>query len=304
MQLGVHIGQQNMTMAEMRGIWRRADEVGADWISVWDHLYEAPPAGGTIDHFEAVACLGALAADTCRARLGCLVFYVGYRNPGLLAKAAVTIDHISDGRFELGIGGGWHEWEAAAYGYDFPPVGKRLDMLDEAAALLTSYFTNDRTTHAGEYFRAENASMLPRPVRGSMPIWIGGVGEKRTLRMAARYATGWNAAYVSADEFRRLNGVLDGHCDSLGRDPATVERSINLMFDLGKDEPELRAQWGPMWDRVSGGSLNGSVDQATERILSFRDAGADLVNVALRAPVDRDLLEAYLTVIAPAVRAA
>ncbi|MGA1075212.1 MAG: LLM class flavin-dependent oxidoreductase, partial [Ilumatobacteraceae bacterium] len=275
-----------------------------DWISVWDHLYEAPPSGGTIDHFEAVACLGALAADTCRARLGCLVFYVGYRNPGLLAKAAVTIDHISDGRFELGIGGGWHEWEAAAYGYDFPPVGKRLDMLDEAAALLTSYFTNDRTTHAGEYFRAENASMLPRPVRGSMPIWIGGVGEKRTLRMAARYATGWNAAYVSADEFRRLNGVLDGHCDSLGRDPATVERSINLMFDLGKDEPELRAQWGPMWDRVSGGSLNGSVDQATERILSFRDAGADLVNVALRAPVDRDLLEAYLTVIAPAVRAA
>ncbi|MEY2958828.1 MAG: hypothetical protein RLZZ01_1396 [Actinomycetota bacterium] len=303
MQLGVHIGQQNMTMAQMRSIWRRADATGADWISVWDHLYEAPPAGGTIDHFEAVACLGALAADTCRARLGCLVFYVGYRNPGLLAKAAVTVDHISDGRFELGIGAGWHEWEAAAYGYEFPPVGKRLDMLDEAAGLLTSYFTNDRTTHAGEYFRAENASMLPRPVRGSMPIWIGGVGEKRTLRMAAQYATGWNAAYVSAEEFRRLNGVLDAHCESLGRDPATVERSINLMFDLGKDENELRAQWGPMWDRVSGGSLNGSVEQATDRILSFRDAGADLVNVALRAPVDEELLERYLTEIAPAVRA-
>jgi alkanesulfonate monooxygenase SsuD/methylene tetrahydromethanopterin reductase-like flavin-dependent oxidoreductase (luciferase family) len=304
MQLGIHIGQQNMTMDEMRSIWRHADATGADWISVWDHLYEAPPAGGTIDHFEAVACLGALAADTCRARLGCLVFYVGYRNPGLLAKAAVTIDHISDGRFELGIGGGWHEWEAAAYGFEFPPVGRRLDMLDEAAQLLTSYFTNDRTTHDGEYFRAENASMLPRPVRGVMPIWIGGVGEKRTLRMAAQHATGWNAAYISADEFRRLNGVLDAHCESIDRDPATVERSINLMFDLGKDENELRAQWGPMWDRVSGGSLNGSVDQATERILTFRDAGADLVNVALRAPVDRELIEAYLTEIAPAVRAA
>jgi len=302
MQLGVHIGQQNLSMDELREVWRRADAAGADWISVWDHLYEAPPAGGTIDHFEAVACLGALAAETTNARLGCLVFFVGYRNPGLLAKAAVTIDHISGGRFELGIGAGWHEGEAAAYGYDFPAVGRRLDMLDEAAGLLTSYFTNDRTTHDGTYFRASDASMLPRPVRGRMPIWIGGVGEKRTLRMAAQYADGWNAAYVSPEEYRRLNGVLDGHADSLGRDPSTIERSINLMFDLGKDEAALAAQWGTMWDRVRAGSLHGTVEQASERIAGYRDAGADLVNVALRAPVDHDLLDAYLTEIAPALR--
>lgn len=303
MQLGVHIGQQNLSMDELRDVWRRADAAGADWISVWDHLYEAPPAGGTIDHFEAVACLGALAAETTNARLGCLVFYVGYRNPGLLAKAAVTIDHISGGRFELGIGAGWHEWEAAAYGYDFPPVGRRLDMLDEAAGLLTSYFTNDRTTHEGEYFRASDASMLPGPVRGHMPIWIGGVGEKRTLRMAAQYADGWNAAYVSPAEYRRLNGVLDEHATKLDRDPSTIERSINLMFDLGKDEAELEAQWGAMWNRVREGSLHGSVEQASERIAEYRDAGADLVNVALRAPVDHDLLHAYLSEIAPALRA-
>lgn len=303
MQLGVHIGQQNLSMDELRAVWRRADAAGADWISVWDHLYEAPPAGGTIDHFEAVACLGALAAETTHARLGCLVFYVGYRNPGLLAKAAVTVDHISGGRFELGIGAGWHEWEAAAYGYDFPPVGRRLDMLDEAAGLLTSYFTNDRTTHDGEYFRASDASMLPRPVRGRMPIWIGGVGEKRTLRMAAQHADGWNAAYVSPEEYRRLNGVLDDHAETQGRDPATIERSINLMFDLGKNEAELAAQWGAMWDRVRDGSLHGSVEQASDRIAAYRDAGADLVNVALRAPVDHDLLDAYLTEIAPSLRA-
>lgn len=303
MQLGVHIGQQNLSMDELRDVWRRADAAGADWISVWDHLYEAPPAGGTIDHFEAVACLGALAAETTNARLGCLVFYVGYRNPGLLAKAAVTIDHISGGRFELGIGAGWHEWEAAAYGYDFPPVGRRLDMLDEAAGLLTSYFTNDRTTHEGEYFRASDASMLPGPVRGHMPIWIGGVGEKRTLRMAAQYADGWNAAYVSPAEYRRLNGVLDAHATQLDRDPSTIERSINLMFDLGKDEAELETQWGAMWSRVREGSLHGSVEQASERIAEYRDAGADLVNVALRAPVDHDLLDAYLSEIAPTLRA-
>jgi alkanesulfonate monooxygenase SsuD/methylene tetrahydromethanopterin reductase-like flavin-dependent oxidoreductase (luciferase family) len=302
MQLGVHVGQQNMTMDEMRSIWRRADAAGADWISVWDHLYEAPPAGGTIDHFEAVACLGALAADTTHARLGCLVFYVGYRNPGLLAKSAVTIDHISGGRFELGIGGGWHEWEAAAYGYDFPPVGRRLDMLDEAAQLLTSYFTEDRTTHAGTYFRAEDASMLPGPVRGRMPIWIGGVGEKRTLKMAAQYADGWNAAYASPAEFGRLGRVLDEHCERLGRDPSTIERSINLMFDLGKDVDELATQWGSMWERVHGGSLHGEPDAVAGRLAEYRDAGADLVNVALRAPVDLDLLDGYLTEIAPALR--
>ncbi len=303
MQLGVHIGQQNMTMDEMRSLWRRFDDARIDWISVWDHLYEAPPAGGTIPHFEAVACLGALAADTRHARLGCLVFYVGYRNPGLLAKAATTIDHISGGRFELGIGGGWHEWEAKAYGYDFPGVGARLDMLDEAAGLINSYFANDRTTHEGGYFRADDASMLPAPVRGHMPLWIGGVGEKRTLKIVARHATGWNAAYISPAEYGRLGRILDRHCEDAGRDPASVERSINLMFDLGRDESSLRSQWGDMWERVSGGSLHGTPEQAVERILEYRDAGADMVNIALRAPVDPDMIEGYLSDTVPTLRA-
>ena len=309
MEFGIHIGQQNMTMEEMRTLWRRCDG-DLDWISVWDHLYEAPPAGGTIPHFEAVACLGALAADTHRARLGCLVFYVGYRNPGLLAKAATTIDHISGGRFELGLGGGWHEWEAAAYGYDFPSVGKRLDMLDEAAQLITSFFGNERTTHTGEYFRADDASMLPQPVGGSMPIWIGGVGEKHTLRMAAQYATGWNAAYVSPDECRRLNGVLDRHCEELGRDPATIERSVNLLFNLGVDadsaarnEAQLAGQWGAMWERVSAGALLGTPEQAVDRLGEYGDAGADLVNIAIRAPIDHEALEAYITHSVVAARA-
>lgn len=304
MQLGVHIGQQNLPMDGLRDLWRRADAAGADWISVWDHLYEAPPAGGTIDHFEAIACLGALAADTSRARLGCLVFYVGYRNPGVLTKAAITIDHISGGRFELGLGAGWHQWEAEAYGFDFPPAGRRLDMLEEATGLISSFLTNDRTTHQGNYFRAADASMLPRPVRGHLPLWIGGVGERRTLRIVARYATGWNAAYISPEEFARLNTVLDAHCEAIGRDPAEIERSINLMFDMGKDPAELERQWGPAWPRVAGGSLHGSGEQAAARILKYRDAGANLLNVALRAPFDRDMLDVYLGEVAAMVRSA
>ena len=311
LQLGAHIGQQNMTMDEMRTLWRRCDAAGLDWISVWDHLYEAPPAGGTIPHFEAVACLGALAADTTHARLGCLVFYVGYRNPGLLAKAAVTVDHISGGRFELGIGAGWHQWEAEAYGYEFPPVGRRLDMLDEAAELINGLFENERTTHAGEWFAANDASMLPAPVNGRMPLWIGGVGEKRTLRITATHATGWNAAYVTPEEFGRLNGVLDAHCESIGRDPAEIERSINLLFNVAATDAgveaqraALREQWGPAAERVMGGALLGTPDSVVERLEAYRAAGADLVNVALRMPVDDEALEGYLSHTVPTVRGA
>ncbi len=306
-----------MSVDEMRGIWRYLDDAGIDWLSAWDHLYEAPPAGGVQPHFEAVATLAALACDTTNARLGCLVFYVGYRNPGLLARAAVTIDHLSGGRFELGLGGGWHEWEAEAFGYDFPGVGTRLDMLEEATELITSLLTPGengeirRTDFSGEHYRAVNASMLPEPVGGNLPIWIGGVGEKRTLRMAAKYADGWNAAYIDAGEFGRLGGVLDDWCEKGEREPSSIERSINLVFAMGSDaagakriESEMRTQWGDMFERVSGGALLGTPDQATEQIMAYAEQGADMVNIALRAPFDEEALQAYVDVVMPAVRAA
>jgi len=306
-----------MTMDELRALWQKLDGAGLDWLSVWDHLYEAPPAGGTIDHFEAVATLGALAVETEHARLGCLVFYVGYRNPGLLAKAAVTLDHLSGGRFELGLGGGWHQWEAEAYGYDFPGVGTRLDMLDEAAELIVSLLASDdgdglrRTTFEGDHFRAADASCLPPPIDGRLPIWIGGLGEKRTLRTAARFADGWNAAYVSAEEFARKNQVLDNWCDAERRDPATIERSVNLQFAMAVDTvsaeraaADLDAQWGPMAARIRGGALLGTPDQAAEQLLAYAEAGADLINVALRAPFDHDALDAYVNDVVPAVRRA
>ncbi|MFV0525423.1 MAG: LLM class flavin-dependent oxidoreductase [Acidimicrobiales bacterium] len=318
--LGAHVGQQNLTADEMRALWRRLDQNGMDWISVWDHLYEAPPAGGTQPHFEAVATLGALAVETTNARLGCLVFYVGYRNPALLAKAAVTIDHLSGGRFEIGLGAGWHVWEATAYGYDFPSVGTRLDMLDDATELITGMLSGPpaddpgaipRTTHDGPFYRADEASNLPTPVRGHLPLWIGGVGEKRTLRTAARFADGWNAAYIDAAEFGRLNGVLDAWCEKEGRDPSGIERAVNLQFAMGADaagaaaaHDRLAGEWGPMLERIEDGVLGGEPEQAAEKILGYVDAGADLVNVALRAPIDPEALDAYLEVVAPGVRAA
>lgn len=311
LSLGVHVGQQNMAMDDLRRLWRKLDERGADWISVWDHFYEAPPKGGTQPHFEALATLGALAAETQRARIGCLVFYVGYRNPALLAKAATTLDHISNGRFEIGLGAGWHIWEASAYGYPFPDIGTRLDMLEEATQIVRRMLTEDRTSFSGKHFQVDDATCLPRPVQDRLPIWIGGVGEKRTLKIVADHADGWNAAYLAPDEFARVNSVLNQWCEDEGRDPASLKRAVNVTFNMGLNEADVARQrqllgedWGATAERISGGALLCTPDAAVERILEYVQAGADEVNVALRAPWDEEALDAYLEVVMPAVRAA
>ena len=309
LSLGVHVGQQNMSMNEMRALWRKLDTSGIDWISAWDHFYEAPPKDGTEPHFEALATLGALAAETSHARIGCLVFYVGYRNPALLAKAATTLDHITDGRFELGIGAGWHIWEASAYGYPFPDIGTRLDMLDEAAQVIRRMLTEERTTFSGKHFQVDNASCLPAPVQPRLPIWIGGTGERRTLKLAAQHADGWNAAYLPPEEFARLNQVLSDWCTELGRDPTTIRRSANVLFNLALDDADLERQqtrltadWGPMSNRIAGGALLCKPDLAVERIMAYVDAGAHEVNIALRAPWHQEALDVYLEEIVPELR--
>jgi F420-dependent oxidoreductase-like protein len=309
--LGVHVGQQNMSMDEMRKLWRKLDDHGVDWISAWDHFYEAPNQGGTEPHFEALATLGALAAETKQARIGCLVFYVGYRNPALLAKAATTLDHITGGRFELGIGAGWHIWEASAYGYPFPDIGTRLDMLEEAAQIIRRMLTEDRTTFSGKHYQVDNASCLPKPVQERLPIWIGGIGEKRTLKLVADYADGWNAAYLAPEEFGRVNEVLNHWCEDEARDPASLKRAANVSFNLGLSEQEVaqqRQRLQNVWGSAAGGIENGALlctpDRAVERLMEYAEAGADEINVALRAPWNDEALDAYLTDIMPKLRVA
>ena len=308
--MGVHVGQQNTTMRDLIELWQRLDAT-VDWISLWDHLYEAPPAGGTTPHFEAVATLGALASVTSRARLGCLVFCVPYRNPALLAKSIIAIDHLSGGRFEPGFGAGWHEPEFRAHGYDFDPIDVRFDQLTEGLEIISSMLSDaPTTTFHGEHWHVDEVSCVPGPIDGPIRLWTGGRGPTRTPDNAARYCSGWNVPYVGPAEYRRLNDRLDAACEAIGRDPATLERSVNLAFHIGADDAAAAAerqrivdQWGPeMAERVTEGALTGTPDQAIERIAEFRDAGADLVNIALRFPVDDDALEAYLTDVIPAAR--
>jgi len=308
--LGVHVGQQNATMAELVALWTRLDGA-VDWISVWDHLYEAPPAGGTTPHYEAVATLGALASVTTQSRIGCLMFCVPYRNPALLAKACVAIDHISGGRFEPGFGAGWHEPEFRAHGYDFSDVATRFDMLTEGLEIITAMLSDaGATTFSGEHCRVDGVTCVPGPFDGTMPLWTGGTGRIRTPENAARFCSGWNVPYVGPAEFRRLNDRIDAACEAIGRDPQTLERSINLAFHLGANSADadaelerIQQQWGPdLAARVTDGALVGTPDRAIERIAEYRAAGADLVNVALRLPVGTDALEAYVTDVVPAAR--
>jgi alkanesulfonate monooxygenase SsuD/methylene tetrahydromethanopterin reductase-like flavin-dependent oxidoreductase (luciferase family) len=305
-QFGVHIGPQNATLAELRQLWRWLDRAGIDWISVWDHLYEVPPQGGTLPNFEAVATLAAMAADTERARIGSLVFCSLYRNVGLLAKSAVTIDHLCGGRFELGIGSGWYDDEAGAFGFAFPGPPQRHEVLTGQVRALRSLFAGEKTSYTGPGVRLDEARCLPLPA-GRLPIWIGGVGRNKTLRLAGAVADGWNAAYVGADTFRELNGVLDDWCAAAGRSPADVERSVNLMFNLSSDDPatvqaSLERQWGERAGLVRNGSIAGRPGDVPDQIAGYVEAGAQLVNVVIRPPWDAELLDAYITEVVPAMR--
>ena len=311
LSLGVHIGQQNLSMDELRVLWRRLDDAGVDWISIWDHLYEAPYQGGNESHFEALTTLATLAADTRHARIGCLVFCVGYRNPALLAKAATTLDHISNGRFELGLGAGWHIWEAVAHGYPFPDIGTRLDMLEEGVEIISQMLTQERTSYSGRHYQVDEVSCFPRPQQSKLPIWIGGRGEKRTLELVAQHADGWNAAYVGPEEFKHLNEVLEEWCSMSGRNSSEIRRGVNVAFAMGIDQASVAVQqkamqdsWGSTAANISEGALLCTPEAASERIIQYVESGVDELNIALRAPWDDAALEVYLEDVIPTIRKA
>jgi F420-dependent oxidoreductase-like protein len=248
---GVHTGQQNCALVELRRLWRFVDQAGFDWLSVWDHFYEAPFIDGNGSCFETVSTLTLLAADTRTVRVGCLVFCIGYRHPAVLAKTLATIDHVSNGRLEVGLGAGWHEVEHREYGLPFPAMGVRHNQLDEAVQIVRALLTQDSTTFTGKYFQIQNARCNPKPLQTRLPLWIGGGGEKRTLRTAARYADGWNIPYVSPQVFRNKNQVLDQWCEKEGRDPATLTRTVNVGFYLKTTLQRLRpnvSSCSPSWD--------------------------------------------------------
>jgi alkanesulfonate monooxygenase SsuD/methylene tetrahydromethanopterin reductase-like flavin-dependent oxidoreductase (luciferase family) len=273
-------------------------------VSIWDHHYESPPIDGTHPAFETVSIFTALAMETTNVRVGCLVFSSAYRNPGLLAKATTTIDHVSNGRAEIGLGAGWHEPEYRAFGYDFPRPGIREDMLEETVQIVRSMLRNEKTTFEGKHYQMRDAYNIPQPIQEELRVWIGGGGERRTIPAAAKYADGWNLTYHPPHEFSRKNRLVSEAAEKAGRDPASISRAVNVGFYMGVDEKSAEAKRGnlPYADddpRVEG-LLTGTPSEAVDFLGRYADAGAEQLNLAIRAPFDWEAMQAFIQEVMPA----
>jgi F420-dependent oxidoreductase-like protein len=310
MRFGIHAGPQDCTIDELHRLWRIADEQGFHWCSVWDHLYSVSDLSNPAKpSFEGVATMAALAQATRTVRVGCLVFCVGYRNPGVLLKAAVTIDHLSGGRCELGLGAGWNEQEFRAFGMPFLPIKDRLDQLEETVSVLRRLLDGERVTFQGRHVRLEDALCEPRPVQPRLRLWIGGQGERRLLRMVARHADGWNVPFLSPEVYAARNATLNAWCEKERRDPAAIVRTCNVGLAIGanaarvgEQEEKLQLMFGGLTDWVKPGHLIGTPAQVSDRIGEYARAGAEWLIVALRAPFDWDGLDLFVREVMPAFR--
>jgi F420-dependent oxidoreductase-like protein len=297
-KFGVHTGLQHTSIADLRELWTRIEALGFDWISIWDHFYAADNSGDP-HCLEAITSHTALATTTTRVTCGSLVYSAGYRHPAVLANAIATMDQVADGRIVLGLGGGWLQNEYDAYGLHFGSPGERLRMLEEYVQCVRGLLTQERTTFDGAFFHMRDAQCEPKPVQPRLPIWIGGGGEKVTLRIAAEHADGWNVPFIPPDVWAHKAQVLDAHCDKVGRDPATITKSVNV--GMAFTDEELRRQFGPMSDYVKPGVLSGSVQEMVDKVGGYVEAGASYVILAMRAPFDRDGLERFAAEVMPTV---
>ncbi|REF35650.1 F420-dependent oxidoreductase-like protein [Thermasporomyces composti] len=237
MRVGIKLSPQHTTIDELRAVWRLADEAGFDSCWTFDHFASIGSDDPSGDVFEGWTLLAAMAEGTERVRIGCMVTGVTYRHPAVLAKIAVTVDHLSGGRLDFGLGAAWAEVEHQMLGLELGSLRERMDRFEEACQIITSLWTRPTTTFCGRYYRLTNALSNPKPVqRPYPPFWIGGSGRKRTLRITAQYADAWNASGGSPEEVAELSAVLDQHCADVGRDPSEIKRTVQLRYTGDADE--------------------------------------------------------------------
>ena len=258
-----------------------AESSGFDTVLVMDHLFQirgvGPPENWML---EGNAILSALAARTSSVNLSLLVGATTYRNPALHAKMTTTLDVISGGRAIHGIGAGWNVDEATAYGYDFPSLRERFERLEDHLNIARAMFIQERATYEGKHHSVHEAFNNPKPIRGDIPIMIGGSGEKKTLRMVAQYADASNF-FGDADRIKHLVGVLEGHCERLGRDPSEITKTRlgTVLVMPTQDEADA------LFQRIAEGSglpterlatwIVGDPDTVAERCSELLDAGLD-----------------------------
>ena len=308
LRFGIHAGQQNISLADYIKLWEITESLGYDWASVFDHFLPimSDPEGPC---FEGLTLLSALAARTTKLRCGIIVIGITYRNPAILAKIATTIDHVSNGRLELGIGGAWYELEHNQYGIDFPSIGKRLDMLGEAAKIIKGLWTQHRTTFDGRYYKITDALHEPKPLQQPHPpIWVGGAGEKKTLRVVAESADGWNTFLMPMEQYKHKLDVLAGHCADVGRDPGDVRKQL-AMFAMVRDSEAEVEEFRKQYASLQGSGPNmtplaGTPEQCVEQLLPYVKAGVGDFLLLVRSPSPENIqtLELFAQKVVPIIR--
>lgn len=301
--------------ATMGSLARHAD--AGPWESVWvyDHFHTVPEPTEEATH-EAWTLMAAFAAATSRVRLGQMCTCMAYRNPAYLAKVAATVDVISGGRTEMGIGAGWYEHEWRAYGYGFPRAGERIAALDEGVQIMQQAWRTGTATLDGRYYQVDDARVHPRPLQGSIPMWIAGGGERKTLRIAARLADYTNFD-GSPEGFAHKSQVLRDHCAEVGRDYDDIVRSANYNVVIGRTESEVedRLAWiGEHYGAVvpgraeetveqfRSGPLVGTPEQIVERLRELEGLGMTYaITYFVEAAYDRSGIELFETEVVPAL---
>ena len=291
MDLGVQVEPQfGFSYADVVAIAREGESSGFRALWVSDHLFLGPDAVNT-DCLEAWTLLAALAVDTKKIRIGPMVTSQSYRNPALLAKIAAGVDHMSSGRLEFGVGAGWKEVEYKAYGYEFPDGPTRLTQLVETLEICTRLWKEPKATYRGKHYRVEDAVCSPKPMQKPLPIWIGGT-KPRVMRIAAKYADWVNMSNPSEPvepRIAELNRVLPEACKAVGRDVATLKRSLFIQVlaaPTRREVDEIAAQLGSRakmsgtdWRKARPGMIVGTADEVGTRLRAIAAAGIDHANI-------------------------
>jgi F420-dependent oxidoreductase-like protein len=242
------------------------------WDGLWYADHFMPNAEDTSQPWpECWVTLAALAPQVPRLRLGTLVCGNTYRHPAVLAKMAATLDHVSGGRFVLGLGAGWQENEHRQYGIPFHTTRERLERLDEACAVIKALYTQEKSDFEGRYYQLANASLEPKPLQDPLPLLVGGGGEKVTLRIAARWADEWNV-WGTPETLAHKVSVLEAHCRELGRDPGTIRRSAQALVFLGDDPAWLERMRGT---RTPMAKIVGTAAELRDVVAAYAEAGVD-----------------------------
>jgi alkanesulfonate monooxygenase SsuD/methylene tetrahydromethanopterin reductase-like flavin-dependent oxidoreductase (luciferase family) len=294
-RFGAQLWSKATSWPDFRDAALAAEAAGWDSVWTWDHLLAifGPWELGILEGWTTMAALGPL---TNRVRLGLMVGANTFRNPGLTAKLATTLDHVSGGRSVLGIGGAWFEREHDAYGIPFgPSVGERLDRLDEAVMLMRRLLDGERFSHEGRFYRFDDAICEPRPIQAHLPILVGGSGPRKTLRTVALRADIWNTS-GDLDEVRGKLAILRDHCVAVGRDIATIELTVSFPILLRDSRPEAEAAWANLM--TASGSVNagnlphllGSPSEVAEVLRPFVALGFRTIIVRLPAPHDLETI--------------